>query len=144
MLQVSKLGVIRVSSAGEGRASLEMLLFDVDSGRRLVRAQGTVPTDAGTLEAGVQQLVSVSFERALRPTQAGDTETIPAVVSSESQGPTTATPGGGGPAVYEEWWFWTIIGAVVVAGVAVGVGVAVANQGPPLGNDPGGQVIFTF
>lgn len=32
--------------------------------------------------------------------------------------------------VLEEWWLWTIIGAVVVVAVGVGVGVAVAADGP--------------
>lgn len=141
MLDLSKIGVIRVSDAGGGRATLELLLFDTASGRRLVRGQGTVETGTGVLEAGVQRLVAGAFEAALRPSQAADAEAIPAVDTT----PTTTTPAGPpGPPIYEEWWFWTIIGAVVVVGVGVGVGVAVASEGPPLGNDPGGQVIFTF
>lgn len=34
--------------------------------------------------------------------------------------------------VLEEWWFWTIIGAVVVVGVGVGVGVAVGSGPSPV------------
>ncbi len=141
-LELSKIGVIRVSGAGEG-ATLELLLFDVASGRRLVRGQGTVATETGVLEEGVLRLVAGAFEAALRPSQAGDTESIPAVDTSETEQGQTA-PQGHTPAVYEEWWFWTIIGAVVVVGVGVGIGVGVATSGPGLGNDPQGQVIFTF
>ncbi len=142
MLELSKIGVIRVSDAGGGRATLELLLFDVASGRRLVRGQGTVETGTGVLEEGVQRLVAGAFQAALRPSQAGDTEAAPVVDTSPEPGRPMAPSSG--PAIHEEWWFWTIIGAIVVAGVAVGVGVGVASQGPPLGNDPGGQVIFTF
>ncbi len=33
--------------------------------------------------------------------------------------------------VYKKWWFWTIIGVVVVGGVAAGVGAAAATRSPP-------------
>lgn len=136
MLDLSTVGVIRVSSAGESEAALELLLFDVASGRRLLRGQGTVPTEIGALEAGVERLVQGGLEAALRPQQAADTESI---IPTEPRpiAPVASTP------VYEEWWFWTIIGAVVV-GAGVGIGVAIATQDRPLGQDPGGQVIFTF
>ena len=129
---------------GTGQATLELLLFDVATGRRLVRGQGTVPTDIGMLEQGVQRAVAGAFEAALRPQQAGDNENIPAVVTNTEQQPQTAAPVGPSTPFYEEWWFWTIIAGVVVAGLAVGLGLGLSNQGPPLANDPGGQVIFTF
>jgi hypothetical protein len=48
-------------------------------------------------------------------------------------------PAAGG-SVFEEWWFWTIIGAVIVAGAGIAIGVAVGSQppSPVQGNlDPG-------
>jgi hypothetical protein len=138
-LDLARVGVIRVSSAGEGQAALELLLFDVRSGRRLVRGQGTVPTGIGQLEEGVQRLVSGAFEAALRPQQVADAEAAPVVRQPE---PPPAPPPS--PGVHEQWWFWTIVGAVVVAGVATGVGVGLAEQGPAQGADLGGQVVFTF
>ncbi len=39
----------------------------------------------------------------------------------------------GGGSVAEQWWFWTIIGAVVVGGVVVGVVVGTQAQGVPDG-----------
>ena len=95
-----------------------------------------MPTEIGALEAGVERLVQGGLEAALRPQQAADTESI---IPTEPRpiAPVASTP------VYEEWWFWTIIGAVVV-GAGVGIGVAIATQDRPLGQDPGGQVIFTF
>ena len=50
---------------------------------------------------------------------------------NESGLPTTRPP-----EVWEQWWFWTAIGAGAVAiGVGIGVGVAVSesSSGPPQG-----------
>ncbi len=144
MLQVDKIGVIRVSG-GQDQVSLELLLFDVASGRRLVRGEGSASTEVGVLEASVQRAVSGAFEAALRPSQAGDSESIPAMATGERPGDTGATedPGPSVP-VYEEWWFWTIIGVVVLGGVAAAIAGGIAAQGPALGQDRGGQVVFTF
>lgn len=45
-------------------------------------------------------------------------------------------------AVYETWWFWAVVG-VVVAGTAVGIGVAASGDAPLRTGDVGG-VIFTL
>jgi tetratricopeptide (TPR) repeat protein len=47
-----------------------------------------------------------------------------------------------GPAVYETWWFWTIVGVVVVGG-AVGIGVA-ASGGETMQSGDLGGVVFTL
>jgi tetratricopeptide (TPR) repeat protein len=47
-----------------------------------------------------------------------------------------------GPAVYETWWFWTLVGVVVVGG-AVGIGVA-ASGDEPLQSGGIGGVVFTL
>lgn len=148
MLQLDKIGVIRVSRESEETVSLELLLYDVETGRRLVRGeQGNVTTAIGDFESAVRQAVAGAFEAALRPTQAADDESIPAVADPETpfeDDDVTEAPEPGRP-ITEEWWFWTIIGTVAVgAAVAIGVGVAVATDGPDLGENPGGQVIFTF
>lgn len=54
----------------------------------------------------------------------------------------TAPPSEASPAVYETWWFWTIVGAVVVGG-AVGIGVAASGDAPLVSGDVGG-VVFTL
>ena len=84
-----------------------------------------------------------AFEAALRPKQAGDAEKIPAMSDTERQS-ATAAPVGPSPPFFEEWWFWTIIGGVVVAGLAVGLGVGVADRGRARATNPSGQVVFTF
>src|SRR5690606_2904410 len=137
-LQLDKIGVIRVSSRSGDEVALELLLFDVESGRRLVRGEGSAPMAVGPLESRVPSAVSGAFEAAIRPSQVEDGEAIPAIGGGTA--PQPSTPSGPSTPVYEEWWFWTIIGGVIVAGVAVGVGVGLATQGPPLGNEPGGQV----
>lgn len=145
LLQVDKIGVIRVSGNADD-VNLELLLFDVESGRRLVRGEGSAPTDIGVLEQTVQRAVSGAFEAALRPAQQGDSEEIPAV-SGESpfaQQQEEDTDDGPSTPVYEEWWFWTIIGVVVLGGVAAGIAGGIAAQGPAQGSDRTGQVVFTF
>lgn len=146
MLQLDKLGVIRVSAVGGETVTLELLLFDVASGRRLVRGeQGGVPVAVGELEGVVNRAVTGAFEAALRPTQVADTEDIPAMSDAESPFEPDTPPAAPGRPVTEEWWFWTILGAVAVGAlVGIGVGVGVATQGPALGSDPTGQVVFTF
>ena len=44
-------------------------------------------------------------------------------------------------AFYRTWWFWTIVGVVVVGGVAIGIGAA-ASGGieEPIAGDVGGVV----
>lgn len=139
MLGLSKIGVIRVSPADGDQVTLELLLFDVDSRRRLVRGQGTVPTGVGLLEEGVQRLVSGAFEAALRPTQAVDDD------PNDNPPPPDEPRTPGEPSIAEQWWFWTaILGGLAVVGLVVGIAVGVATQGPGLANDRGGQVIFTF
>ena len=49
-------------------------------------------------------------------------------------------PQGEGGDITGEWWFWTIIGggAAILIGLAVGIGVAVADQGPSVPALPNG------
>ncbi|MFK7986551.1 MAG: PEGA domain-containing protein [Sandaracinaceae bacterium] len=144
-LELDKIGVIRVSDAGGDQVALELLLFDVQSGRRLVRGEGGAPTDIGQLESRVSSAVTGAFEAAIRPTQVEDTESIPAVSGDRPTANNSNNDDSGpGAPFYEEWWFWTIIGGVVVGGIVAGVVAGVVTQGPPLGEDPGGQVVFTF
>lgn len=143
LLDVERIGVIRVSPAdGDDRVNLELLVFDVTTGRRLVRGAGTVPTGVGDLEHGVEQLVSGALEAALTQRQQTDVEQIPA----RRDEPIATTPvGPSEPSIAEQWWFWAIVGGVVVAaGVGVAIGVAVSEQGPGVGNDPQGYVVLEF
>ena len=47
-----------------------------------------------------------------------------------------------GTAFYATWWFWTLVGVVVV-GASVGVGVAASGDDPLQTGDIGG-VVFTL
>jgi hypothetical protein len=141
-LELDKIGVIRVGAGTtEGTVELELLLFDVASGRRLLRGGGEVATQRGELEAGVQRLVAGGLEAALRAQQAADRERIPArrpVVVAPPPPPPPPSD-----SVFKKWWFWTAVGGVVVAATVVGVAVA-SSGGTELGRDPGGQVILQF
>ncbi|WP_236518492.1 PEGA domain-containing protein [Sandaracinus amylolyticus] len=142
-LDVERIGVIRVSPGdSDDRAALELLVFDVASGRRLVRGAGTVPTGVGDLERGVDQLVSGALQAALTARQQSDAERIPA---RGDEPPPVTTPPPSEPSVFEQWWFWAIVGgAAVVVGASIAIGVAASDQGPGLGNDPQGYVVLEF
>ena len=60
----------------------------------------------------------------------------------DTDGHAARDAGSDGPAVYETWWFWTIIGVVVVGGAA-GVIVATSGDEPLQSGDVGG-VVFTL
>jgi len=141
LLQVDKIGVIRVSAAGGDEVTLELLLFDVQSGRRLVRGQQTYGTTIGDFENHVSSAVAAAFEAALRSTnQEADEEAIPAFNTTPEQ----QTDDGPSTPIIEEPWFWTVIGILVAGGIAAAIAVPLATQGPPLGQDMGGQVVIRF
>ena len=142
-LELERIGVIRVSPGdSDDRVALVLVVFDVGSGGRLGRGAGTVPTGVGDLERGVEQLVSGALQAAISTRQVTDTERIPA---RRDEPIATAPTGPSEPSIVEEWWFWTIIGGVlVVGGAAAAIGVAAADQGPGLGNDPQGYVVLEF
>lgn len=144
ILDIERVGVIRVSPGEvEGQVGLELLVFDVHTGRRLVRGAGQAPTGIGELEGAVHRLVSGALEAALTSRQASDEEHIVAPpVDDESA--IVVTPPVESHSIAEEWWFWTIIGGVVIAGAAVGIGVAASDTGPPLGQHPGGAIVLEF
>jgi len=144
VLELDRIALIRASSAdSDDQVALELVVFDVATGRRLVRGAGTTPTAIGDLEPAVHHLVSGSLAAAA--TVRADTETSSEPVDEELpfEHHEEPAPTGGG-SIVEEWWFWTIIGvAVVGAGVGIGVGVA-TSQGGGLGQDPNGHVVLEF
>ncbi len=144
LLQVDKIGVIRVSSAGGDQVTLELLLFDVASGRRLLRGEQTYGTAVGEFERHVQQAVAAAFGAALAgDNQAGDDESIPAFGNTQPEEQTTDS--GPSTPVTEEAWFWVLIGVLAAGAIAAAIAIPVAtSQGDPLGQDRGGQVIIRF
>jgi hypothetical protein len=148
MLDVERIGVIRVGPGDSGeRVALELAVFEVESGRRLVRGAGQVPTGVGDLERGVEQLVAGGLRAAVART----TPVATVVSAPERPEPEVATVSSSVPTsevsrpIVEEWWFWTLIGgAVVVAGAAIAIGVAASDSGPGLGSDPSPYVVLEF
>ncbi len=146
LLGLNKLGVLRVSDAGGGQIGLELLVYDVGTGRRLLRAQGTTPSGPGAVERAARALVGQGMARALHVppppgtggAHIGGAGFIPEVGGGGGQHDT-----GGGGSVAGKWWFWTAIGGVVVLGVIIGVVVA-SSGGNDLGADPSGQVVLEF
>lgn len=143
-LELDRVGVIRASPGDtESDVALELVVFDVATGNRLVRGAGHASTALGELEPQVDRLVAGALEAAAHARV--EREVAPPPVDEElPTHPVTPPPSEAGPPVYEEWWFWTIIGGAVVVGVAVGVGVGVGTAGPGLGRNDNAQVVIEF
>lgn len=96
--------------------------------RRLAAAQAVQPTNVAQVASAVPgpPVASASEPSAARPA---------------SEAPAANVPHDG-PAIYETWWFWTIIGVVVLGG-AVGAGVALSGDQPLQPGDIGG-VLFAL
>lgn len=146
VLGVERIGVIR-ASAGESadQVQLELVVFDVSNGRRLVRGAGAAPVAVGELEPAVDRLVAGALEAAVRPRMAEDEETRRRRLREAEPPPILQQPPPAGPSIFEDPIFWVVVGSVVVAaGAGVAIGVAASSQGPGLGNSPAGQVVFEF
>jgi hypothetical protein len=143
LLELDIVGVIRV---GEGSDSaevrLELLLFDATNGRRLLRGEGPARTAYGQLEPAVERLVRGGLATSLSPQQEGDTENI--LRGTGPTGDDTDSDDGGGDSIWTRWWFWTAIGAGVAAIALTTALLVTRDNGPQLGNDRGGVVVFEF
>ncbi|MDW8247349.1 MAG: PEGA domain-containing protein [Sandaracinaceae bacterium] len=144
MLDVERLGLIRVSKGSNpNEVQLELLVFDVATGRRLARGSGSVKSAVGELEPAVERLVAGTLETALKARIQEPVE--PRKLAEEEKPPVLVTPPPSGPSIVEEPAFWLILGGILVAGgAATAVGVWLSSQGPPLGSSPQGQVVFEF
>lgn len=149
LLGVERIGVIR-ASAGESadQVQLELVVFDVQTGRRLVRGAGSAPVAVGELEPAVDRLVAGALQAAVRASSTESEEDVARRRREQQESelpPVLDTPPPAGPSIFEDPIFWVVVGSVVVAaGVGVGIGVGVASQGPPLGQNQQGTVIFEF
>lgn len=146
-LHVERIGVIRASaSSSPGQVQLELIVFDVQTGRRLVRGEAVAPTAVGELEPTVDRLLSGALQVAVRASAAQEEGARRPSQQEAELPPVLAQPEeSSGPSIFEDPVFWIVVGGVLVAaGVGVGIGVGIANQGPPLGNSPQGQVVFEF
>jgi tetratricopeptide (TPR) repeat protein len=95
------------------------------------------------LESPAQEPKPVNLTPSAGSTPSGGSEPAPSDPNKPTAGlqagaaPPLAVQGGSSatekPAtpIYKKWWFWTIVGAVVVGGVATGVGVAAASRSQP-------------
>jgi hypothetical protein len=146
LLGVERIGLIR-ATAGESadQVQLELLVFDVESGRRLVRGAGPAPVAVGELEPAVDRLVSGALEAAVRARASEADEAARRREQEQELPPVLTQPPPSGPSIFEDPIFWIVVGGVVVAaGAGVAIGVAVSSQGPSLGTSPQGQVVFEF
>jgi hypothetical protein len=144
-LELDKIGVIRVSpTETTDTVALELLLFDVGTGRRLLRGAGQVPIAVGDLEPAVGRLVSGGLTAGLSPRQSGDEERIPSRGRPSERDRPVEPADDGEPGIFEKWWFWAAVGGAVLLGVVITVIATSGGDGPPLGQDPAGQLVLEF
>ena len=83
-------------------------------------------------QAEVQRLAAAHGKAGQRPVLAVGSDQDPRRAESPRSGAVGGGVGGAagpsGPQVWEEWWCWTIIGAVVAGGVTVGLGFGLPGQ----------------
>jgi hypothetical protein len=142
-LELDKIGIIRVSSAdAEQRVQLELLMYDVSDGSRILRMHGPAPTALGALEEKVNELVARGLDHGLRPRAEAergiDQEVIPAFQGRTSEG----SEDDGEGSVLGQWWFWAGAAAVVALGVVLTI--VLTSGGTEVGQDTGGQIILEF
>lgn len=141
-LDLDKIGVIRVSYGDTpATVKLEMVIFDVASGRRVLRGDVQAPRALGELEPIVRQAVTSGVENILRPTGGANDDERIIGIDGDPIGPPPVAQEDTAP-LYTKWWLWTAVGVVLVAGVVV---IAVtAGGGSDLGQNPNGEVVFEF
>jgi hypothetical protein len=99
----------------EGVTTLDAYLYDVRTRFLLAHREATLEAE----EEGIEQARLLAVELYQGVDLSGSV-----AVADEGGPERRAEP-------WEEWWFWTSIGAAVVAvGVGIGVGVGLASQGP--------------
>lgn len=139
-LDLDRIGVIRVGYGDDaGTVALELVVFDVRSGRRLYRMERSTPRALGIFERLVRDAVSASVAAVLREPLGENpavAELPAAEVVSTAPAEEARTP------LRKRWWLWASVGAVIVGAVAVGVALRPRDEGP--GRDTGGQVVFEF
>ena len=126
--------VVLFRASGEAdKKKVDLTLYSLTSGRLLAQKSLVVDWTERSRESKdkvielARQVLDVDLQEAV---------TI-------QDGPTTPVPESGG--IHTKWWFWTIIG-VVVAGGAVGLGVALsrkkdAPEGTPSDGSTGGILL---
>lgn len=140
-LDLDKIGVIRVSYGdSEDSVNLELVLFDVSSGRRVLRGEVEAPRGLGELEPVVQRSVRAAVETVIRPRVVGeDDEDIIGNGFTLNDDPEVVEQN---DPIYKQWWFWTAIGVVVVAGAVTAIVLTREEQN--LGQRPNGEIVLEW
>ena len=140
-LDLDKIGVIRVSYGdSEDSVNLELVIFDVASGRRVLRGEVESPRSLGALEPVVQRSVRAAVETSIRPRVIGeDDENIIGTGFSLNDDPEVVEQSA---PFYKTWWFWTAVGVVVVAGTVTAI--VLSGDEETLGQRPNGEVVLEW
>ena len=129
--------VILFRATGEAsKKQITLALYDLASERLLKTVSGVADWEARSktsknIVIGLgKDLVDVKFVQEVK------------FVPGDKKDPDGSTEGG----IATKWWFWTIIGAVVLGGVATGLALGLQTDDPPAGvaEDGKGALIIRF
>ncbi|MEM1415551.1 MAG: PEGA domain-containing protein [Myxococcota bacterium] len=137
-LELERIAVLRVAYGDASESvRLELVVFDVETGRALHRSEAVAPRAPGQLEPVVWDVVRDGLVASLDVIVQPEPEPLPlATVPIDPNDGADETP------LYRKWWLWVGVGAVVATGIVLGV--VLRDPGNDLGRDPGGQVVFEF
>lgn len=130
--------VILMRATGPATAKqVELVLYNLVSGRRVNKVAAT--TNWGSRNRAAKNTI-IELAGTLLDVELQAVVVVPD--PNDPNRPPTTTAGGG---VHTKWWFWTIIGAVVV-GTAVGLAVGLQPEEPShgLSQDGNGSVLIRF
>jgi hypothetical protein len=108
-------GVVR--PLGERQMHLQVWLYDIRTRFLLASREGALTEDEAGMDAARQL--------AIEPDRGVDRSGAIAAPDEED----SPLSQGRQPELHEQWWFWTVVGVVLVAG-GVGIGAGVATSGP--------------
>ncbi len=138
ILTLDLVGAVRVSpGSSRDTVELELYFLELAGGTRVATVSAEFPVELGTLEAGVNRMVSATLTEVLAVPE--DTSIG---VPYEGPGEEGSDDSEGG-SIFEEWYFWTAVGGALLIGGTIAL-IFALDSGEDLGADQGGQIILRF
>jgi hypothetical protein len=126
--------VVLLKVTRHGGLKADGYLYDLRSKTRLAQVTGVkLPADDEAADLKLEEMASTLYLNVRYDGRSGDEPPVAGVGQKQPSGPRKKS----GPAFYTKWWFWAIVGGVVVAGTTPFVVGAIADSGGP--SCPGGH-----
>ncbi|MCZ7677464.1 MAG: tetratricopeptide repeat protein [Sandaracinaceae bacterium] len=123
-------------SAAAPRERERAALAELERARRELEAARAAGAEQVEQERARYEAALAELEEARAALEAAREEMLARAVAEDAAGPGVAAGPARAPEIYEEWWFWTLITAAVLAAGGITIGVVV-GQSPVL---PGGTL----